>query len=407
MPRTKAKVPTEMHASPLFRKSFCLLAFGWIVFIARAAHPLEEWTPHTVPLDNGSVYGLNSIAFGSGVFVAVGHRGKVLVSRDGANWTDTNPAVPVLFWRTVRFLNGQFHIVGATNVMLRSADGTNWAATLLPRDQILDVAYGNGRWVIADPSMLSSSNLVDWVPPNVSSNSFAFQTVVFSQNKFVASFVNYSTPSQCVTHSPDGINWTLAGSVPTSVTSPTHCIYDGGRYVLMHALSGQVFSSLDALTWQPSTGLPGDFYPLESVSFGANTFVVAGGGRTTGNFGFYTSSNAADWQLRFPNTATRSFTPAGMAYGAGRFVIVGSGMGNTNVYRSSTIYSPPKVEIKSLAGVKIFGVPGLNYRIEAAAGSDGPWDAVTNLILPMNPYLWVDYDSASLPKRLYRAVEAP
>ena len=72
-----------------------------------------------------------------------------------------------------------------------------------------------------------------------------------------------------------------------------------------------------------------------------------------------------------------------VAFGAGRFVVVGQGEGNANVYRSSALHSPPVVEIITYAGVRILGVPGRNYST------------------------WIDYDSPNLGKRIYRAVETP
>jgi hypothetical protein len=88
-------------------------------------------------------------------------------------------------------------------------------------------------------------------------------------------------------------------------------------------------------------------------------------------------------------------------------VIVGHGEGNANVYRSGLLYSPTVLEINRYAGIKILGVPGRNYSIEAAPDVAGPWQTLTNLLLPNNPHTWIDYDSPSSVSRIYRVIEAP
>jgi hypothetical protein len=60
------------------------------------------------------------------------------------------------------------------------------------------------------------------------------------------------------------------------------------------------------------------------------------------------------------------------------------------------------------AGIKVLGVPGRTYRIEAtpAAGA-ADWLTLTNRVLPSSPSIWIDYESPTLPARLYRAAESP
>jgi hypothetical protein len=72
----------------------------------------------------------------------------------------------------------EFTVVGHANLMLRSVDGVNWTTNLLPRDVVLDVAYGNGRYVIAGVSMFSSTNGSDWLPITMPPFYDGFQSVV-------------------------------------------------------------------------------------------------------------------------------------------------------------------------------------------------------------------------------------
>jgi len=66
------------------------------------------------------------------------------------------------------------------------------------------------------------------------------------------------------------------------------------------------------------------------------------------------------------------------------------------------------LDIDLYAGIKILGVPGRTYRIEATPASGPPnWHTLTNLVLPSNPYIWIDYQSPDVAARLYRAAELP
>jgi len=59
-------------------------------------------------------------------------------------------------------------------------------------------------------------------------------------------------------------------------------------------------------------------------------------------------------------------------------------------------------------GVTINGCVNKPYRIEASpTGNPDSWTAVTNLVLPSSPYLWIDPDSINMAQRFYRAILLP
>ena len=66
------------------------------------------------------------------------------------------------------------------------------------------------------------------------------------------------------------------------------------------------------------------------------------------------------------------------------------------------------LEIESYAGIKLLGLVGRTYRIEATPAS-GPvnWQTLTNVVLPSSPYVWIDHGSPAAGQRLYRAAELP
>jgi hypothetical protein len=58
-------------------------------------------------------------------------------------------------------------------------------------------------------------------------------------------------------------------------------------------------------------------------------------------------------------------------------------------------------------GVTIEGCIGKTYRIEVAEAAPGPYTAITNLVLPSSPYLWLDNISTLGPERYYRTFLVP
>jgi hypothetical protein len=57
---------------------------------------------------------LRGVAYGNGLFVAVGDRGTILTSPDGVNWTERTSGTNWLFG--VTYGNGTFVAVGGTKV---------------------------------------------------------------------------------------------------------------------------------------------------------------------------------------------------------------------------------------------------------------------------------------------------
>src|SRR5262245_11619292 len=64
----------------------CLRIAVWITLVflgsIASAHPLDHWNPRTTP----TAQDLHDVAYGNGVFVAVGKAGTILHSSDGISW---------------------------------------------------------------------------------------------------------------------------------------------------------------------------------------------------------------------------------------------------------------------------------------------------------------------------------
>jgi hypothetical protein len=53
------------------------------------------------------------------------------------------------------------------------------------------------------------------------------------------------------------------------------------------------------------------------------------------------------------------------------------------------------------------GPLGSNYFIQAASNLTGNWTTLTNVALPSQPYIYIDYNSPTNAQQFYRAVLAP
>ncbi len=155
---------------------------------------------------------LNGIAYGNGLFVAVGDTGDVLTSTDGVDWQYA-PGEQTSLGGVSCLAYGAGSFVAAGSDLSVSADGTNWTVTLPETGfWIRGVAYGNGRFVATGyrdeaygndtAAVFTSTNGVAWsVFETEEMGSLA--GVVFAQGFFVA----VSETGRGVYTSPDGQDW--------------------------------------------------------------------------------------------------------------------------------------------------------------------------------------------------------
>ena len=61
------------------------------------------------------------------------------------------------------------------------------------------------------------------------------------------------------------------------------------------------------------------------------------------------------------------------------------------------------VDIKMFAGVIVNGPLGSNYLIQATSNLSS-WTTLTNVALPTQPYIYIDYSSPTNRQQIYRAV---
>jgi hypothetical protein len=175
----------------------------------------------------------NGIAFGGGLFVAVGSVGQIITSSDGVNWTQTFLR-PRDHFTSVAYGNGRFEAVdtvhGDTAVAI---DGTHWAFYLTPQAglQFGAVAYGDGNFAALDSSGFAATTVSGYV---WTVHSYApaqlMDSITYGCNSFVAVGQDSGSTNNFLT-STTGASWGPS-PVPTDTTANwTAVAYGSHRYV--------------------------------------------------------------------------------------------------------------------------------------------------------------------------------
>ncbi len=253
-----------------------------------------------------------SIAFGSGLFVAVGEGGEIQTSPDGVRWTARTAGSGFADrFLGITFGLGLFVAVGedgGDGEIQTSPDGITWTARStggLTGD--LNAVAASGSMLVAvgkDGEIQTSPDGTTWTARTpAGAYSGDFLAVVYGNSQFVA--VGETGEIQT---SPDGITWTSLGA-GLGATVIAQISYGAGFYLLATA-SGNVSTSEDLLTWTPrSSG--------RASAYGETGFIAVASG------GYIASSNreGEDWRTRPP---IGSETLHSVCYGNGRWVAVGA-----------------------------------------------------------------------------------
>jgi hypothetical protein len=218
-----------------------------------------------VPAINWNTYsdndGLNLIAYGNGLFVALSSNNNSIVktSSDGITWTSHAAAVDN-GWQSITYGNGLFVAVswsGIGNRVMTSPDGVTWTSRTSAADNAwLSVTYGNGLFVaVACGSWCGSPNPYQLVMTSPDGINWTLQTtqddidwrsVTYGNSLFVA------VSNSRVMTSPDGITWTTRDNGTKSSNLWNSVFYGNGLFIaLANGISDNhsLMTSLDGIIW--------------------------------------------------------------------------------------------------------------------------------------------------------------
>ena len=245
----------------------------------------DTWTQRV----SGTTAQLNGVAYGNGLFVAVGPAGLILTSSNGITWTAQASTTTNYDFSDIVYGDGKFVAVGGAGLINVSTDGITWTE-------------GN---------------------PGTSMRSF-FQ-VTYGNGLFFTVCRNQSTERYEILKSPDGINWTWIYSANASDNiqyNKLNTIW-GVRYgdvYWCYLAFGQTYSdytdriyySNNQTAWFQSDysgGRP------RGITYGNNLLVAVGDGGA-----IQTSNNGASW---YPQISGITTDLSSVSYGNGLYVAVG------------------------------------------------------------------------------------
>jgi hypothetical protein len=328
---------------------------------------------HLTPRFSGTSASLNSIAYGTNVYVAVGAGGLVLKSPDSATWfNQISPTTNEL--RGVAFANGLFVAVGGSGTIITSPDGISWTAQTSGVTNRLNAIASSGVGFVAvgdSGAILYSTNAVNWQS--------IFTGVPYNLNGIVGggSFIAVGDSGTLLTSS-GGLGWTVRSSgTLLNLGAVARSINPSGAFAAV-GQSGVVITSSDGVTWTVGyTGITTDLHAIAIDPAGyysgtilrngpIGTFGVAGDGGI-----FITSSDGGQtWTSQATETTNNL---RGITFENGGFVCVGnsgtiqagfvwvsraSGVGNT---LDSITYGQNKFVSVGVAGTILTSTNGKDW----------------------------------------------
>ncbi len=324
-----------------------------------ASDPLDTWQWRNPILTNG--YASHAITYANGTFAAVGYGGDIASSQDGTNWVRRNIG-PIygaggnydlegIAWGNgiwVAVGNGQYSPGDTFEVVLTSSNLVTWSAQAVPQDVFIlfySVIYANGLFVavgwgsdpqssMAFPGILTSSDGVHWARQSVAGNDPALKAdlreIAYGNGVFVAVTINGS-----IYTSSDATNWTGQTSGTLGLFGLT---YGNGMFLVDSSPQG-VLASTDGLTWTNLASWVGG----RALAYGDGLFAAAGG-----NGLIKTSPDGINWTTRNSGTVNDLND---LAFGNGTFVGVGIGALVVSPDGSNWLSLDPTVTTRGLNGV--------------------------------------------------------
>src|SRR5581483_1504343 len=348
------------------------VAFGNGVFVAMGFDGTNNfsytsadgtnWSVHLAApayIANGVRIGVESVAFGNGLFTALLYKDRVLTSPDGIVWTSHTTGT--LHWMNgIGYGQGKFVICGdyGDSAIFSSSNGISWTpshASPIPTIHnglpYRASAYGNGAFVVVGSnSMIDSTNALDWLEcfTPFAGNTIEFYGVTYANGLFVAvggpltgggppsiltsgSFIALSSGNSATAANLAAIAATAHGSF-LAVGSLGEILASTNGLIWKHVVSqatgqltgvasapgdqnvivgenGTILFSTDGLTWNPVVS--GTTSSLSGVAAGNGVFVAVGQGGLV-----LSSTNGTDWSRRL---LSRTNDLAGVAFGNGTF----------------------------------------------------------------------------------------
>ena len=322
---------------------------------------LDHWV-QSVP--QSSQCCLQSVAHGSGTFVAVGYKADpldpsgstwdsvVVSSTDGQHWQEAPLGVPG-FVRSVCWGGSNFVAVGSGGI-LSSPNGSTWreAKATRPAD-LANVCYGNGLFVaVGSSGPWTSVDGVEWAIAGTPTGVATLSSVAWGNGVFVALGGAYGGNPLVWTNaallSVDGTNWTAFS--PGIAHALYRIAYGDGLFVAAgsdlgtgsNPLTATIATSRDGVNW--TQRFVAASLLLEVAAYVNGSFLVIGTDFSNGSdrTTLLTSTNGTTWSFKDPVPWSN---PGGVVFGDGLYVMAGGGVWTSTDTVEWQEGSPASVEL--------------------------------------------------------------
>lgn len=252
-----------------------------------------------------------------GLFVAAGHNGLRIVSRDGLTWESPQTGREGETYGAVCFGGGRCLAVGrfgGANLFSVTQDGRNWKTST--RDAryskyLLGMSYSRGEFLglggdpgavgVSQPFIMTSKDGENWSDMRGIAGKNVLRRMAWGKDRCVA----VGDRGRRAT-STDGLIWQDDPAVK-AIDTLVDVAFGAGVFVGV-GLHGLRMTSADGITWDHRlAGEEGEH--LNSILWTGDRFVAVGQGAT------YFSNNGLDWERR-----TNQNAPLTAAYGNGLFI---------------------------------------------------------------------------------------
>lgn len=210
---------------------------------------------------------LNEVAFGAGLYVAVGEAAQIRTSTDGATWTSRTPAggfagaFKGVIWDGTRFL-----AVGDTGEVQHSTDGINWTrANVSTTRHFRTIAFSGSNYVIISEDLAAGhyayrtttpTNAASWSTSTVNAGTDNYSRVRAFRGAFYVAVGNTGGGSSTIYKSADnGATWTnITTGTPLSNLVNALAV-DGDKALVAAGDGGRIWSTFDGTTWIQRAGI--------------------------------------------------------------------------------------------------------------------------------------------------------
>ena len=339
-----------------------VLCMAWMT--AALSTPAHAACPPTSPWDVQPVAGsgqrLSGIAYGDGLWVAVGASGEVMSAADGETWTDLTASPQSYDFLDIAYGDGTFMAVGSSGVVIALSGPAGGSGFSFGSSVVwAGVAYGAGVWVVVggefslatgweEVIIRSTNHGASWSEVYRAPESSALNILADVAWR-AGTFVTVAGDGD-VRRSTTGTGWTLA----TDLGASLKCVSSNDTYFFAGSTSGRIYRSTTGSSWSQFTTGSAAWFDIAS---GKGWVVAVGSGGAIAA----SSNNGSSWSAH--TSGTTDALEAVSSGGSGWISVGTSNPGNQRIVSSLCV---------ALADLAPYGaLPGWSAPVEVTSATRG------------------------------------